>query len=316
MDKLKSRGCDIVTTDLAMGSVAGCYLQTDPYLSQQIVYITRVESPIQLDYSQIKNRMLGIPNGYPIIGSIRRRYGDVNIVEVKDVDEGLLMVSRGELYAFTDILSICSYSINKQAFTNLKVGGHLDLLAPAVMSVRSDKPILVGLLNKALATIDDTIINQFLNNWIKIEYDARINWRELAMYGVLVLCVLAVVLYWVRKLHILNRALDKENYELDLVNQTDALTMTKNRDFLRSKVPTLMRLAHRNHLSMGVAMLDIDHFKQVNDSYGHAVGDKCLVAFSGSLKTALLAPGGFAGKSNNTRLTSQSPILLAGWFEP
>lgn len=54
----------------------------------------------------------------------------------------------------------------------------------------------------------------------------------------------------------------------------------KNRNFLAHRLPGLVKIANRNRLSLGIAMLDIDHFKQINDTYGHAVGDECLLAFA------------------------------------
>jgi len=280
IEKLKSRDCDIVTSDTADGIPPDYYLKTKPFLNHRNVYITRSDSLLQLDFSSIKDKPIGIPMGYPTIELIRQRYGDVNIVEVKDVDEGLLKVSRGELYAFTDLLPICSYSIQRQGLTNLKVAGHLDISFPTVMAVRSDMPELVQILNKTFATIDRSAINEFLSQWIKVEYDMKFDWRTLAKYLAVALVLLSLILYWNRKLYNLNNKLDKANAELTLLNETDALTKMKNRNYLTHRLPGLVKIANRNSLSLGIAMLDIDHFKQINDTYGHAVGDECLLAFA------------------------------------
>ena len=59
----------------------------------------------------------------------------------------------------------------------------------------------------------------------------------------------------------------------------DALTGALNR---RGMDQTLLReiaRAQRNSTALTLAMLDIDHFKQINDSYGHEVGDQALVHF-------------------------------------
>jgi diguanylate cyclase (GGDEF)-like protein len=56
----------------------------------------------------------------------------------------------------------------------------------------------------------------------------------------------------------------------------DPLTRTYNRRFLDSHLRSELAFAARQRLSLSVLLVDIDHFKQVNDRYGHAVGDAVL----------------------------------------
>jgi len=58
----------------------------------------------------------------------------------------------------------------------------------------------------------------------------------------------------------------------------DQLTGLPNRILLRDRFEQEMRHAHRNHKKLALLFLDLDHFKQVNDTYGHAVGDDLLKA--------------------------------------
>jgi diguanylate cyclase (GGDEF)-like protein len=59
----------------------------------------------------------------------------------------------------------------------------------------------------------------------------------------------------------------------------DALTGLFNRRYLNETLPTAFALAQREHQALAVAIIDLDHFKAVNDRYGHGTGDTLLSAF-------------------------------------
>jgi len=70
----------------------------------------------------------------------------------------------------------------------------------------------------------------------------------------------------------------------------DALTGLPNRVLLQQRLQHAAERAHRTHAPVAVLFADLDRFKQVNDTYGHPVGDALLVAVSDRL-TGLLRPG-------------------------
>jgi diguanylate cyclase (GGDEF)-like protein len=56
----------------------------------------------------------------------------------------------------------------------------------------------------------------------------------------------------------------------------DSLTGLYNRRYLENKFSVLQSILSRNNAAMVVAMLDLDHFKKLNDEHGHLIGDNCL----------------------------------------
>jgi photoactive yellow protein len=63
----------------------------------------------------------------------------------------------------------------------------------------------------------------------------------------------------------------------------DALTRLKNRRAFEERLPTVMAAARRYGFPVSLLVLDIDHFKDVNDRWGHPVGDRVLRVLSGLL---------------------------------
>ena len=82
-------------------------------------------------------------------------------------------------------------------------------------------------------------------------------------------------------------ALDLENVRLHRVAVTDALTGAYNREFLAERLPAEVDNAVACGQPLSVAMIDVDHFKRVNDQYGHAVGDEVLAEIALRLRGAI-----------------------------
>lgn len=75
--------------------------------------------------------------------------------------------------------------------------------------------------------------------------------------------------------------------ELKQMAHYDALTKLPNRVLLADRLNQAMVQSQRRHCSLAVAFLDLDDFKVVNDTYGHAVGDELLMIVSKRMKDAL-----------------------------
>lgn len=92
--------------------------------------------------------------------------------------------------------------------------------------------------------------------------------------------ILAVVLVLYRRQRVLTAMLREES-------RTDHLTHIPNRRYFFEVLETNIAMASRYGQPLCLAVLDVDHFKDVNDTYGHTVGDKVLVSIAASLQSRL-----------------------------
>ena len=72
------------------------------------------------------------------------------------------------------------------------------------------------------------------------------------------------------------RLLEERARELERISVTDALTQLRNRLFFDAQFELEWKRAFRQRAALTILLLDLDHFKQINDSYGHGFGDLCL----------------------------------------
>jgi diguanylate cyclase (GGDEF)-like protein len=85
-------------------------------------------------------------------------------------------------------------------------------------------------------------------------------------------------------------ALQRETSALQTIAWTDALTGVPNRHFFAQALRRAWRGERRAGQSQAILMIDVDHFKQLNDRYGHPAGDACLREVARALQRALVRP--------------------------
>jgi diguanylate cyclase (GGDEF)-like protein len=94
--------------------------------------------------------------------------------------------------------------------------------------------------------------------------------------------------------------LEERARELEVLSVTDRLTQIPNRLYFDQQLHMEWSRCVREHQSLTIMVLDLDHFKRINDNYGHLTGDQCLkltaVAFKAQLRRATDVLARFGGE--------------------
>jgi diguanylate cyclase (GGDEF)-like protein len=72
---------------------------------------------------------------------------------------------------------------------------------------------------------------------------------------------------------------ESQHRQLERLATRDPLTSASNRRAMEKELPVAIEAARRTRTPLGIAVLDIDHFKRINDGHGHEAGDRVLIDF-------------------------------------
>jgi diguanylate cyclase (GGDEF)-like protein len=100
----------------------------------------------------------------------------------------------------------------------------------------------------------------------------------------------------------MKRRLAAERAQFEALAHEDPLTGLPNKRAFHDRLDTELRRAAREYYPVAVVVMDLDRFKQINDTWGHAVGDEALVKLAQHIGAELRA-GDFAGRMGGDEFT-------------
>lgn len=135
--------------------------------------------------------------------------------------------------------------------------------------------VCVSMLTMAALTLARGILGAFTDQYPHFSTPHPVNLAfALAACVTVVLNTIALLVAW----------RDEAEFKLRELAVTDPLTGLPNRRGFEERAEAMLAHARRHELPLTALMLDLDHFKQVNDLHGHEVGDRALELFARLLK--------------------------------
>ncbi len=280
LQAIKDRRCDFLPMAMATDLRQQFLDFTEPYLTVPSVIATTSEKPYIDDLRKLPQQPVGIRKGVGSVESYRQHFPQLKLIEYDSYAEGLLHVQSGLLYGMTGNMGSISYAIQHHQMVNLKIAGRIP--GDSVMSVatRNDEPELLQIMQVLLAQTTTVQRQEIMNRWLTVRFEQGADYTLLAKLSLVLFFVVVVSIFAYRKVQRLNQQLLTANASLAQLSRQDPLTGLCNRQHFEQQLATIMQLSQQQSQSMALVMVDLDHFKQLNDQHGHLFGDHCLKQFS------------------------------------
>ncbi|MFB2935283.1 diguanylate cyclase [Aerosakkonemataceae cyanobacterium BLCC-F154] len=283
----RQRGCDILPGAVPTPLRKEFLNFSEPYIFLPLVIATNLEEIFILDFKEVADKSFALIEGYAAIELLHKKYPNIVIKEVPDSRTGLAMVRQKKVYGYIDTLPTISYQLKTNRMPNLKISGELDLDYDVSIAVRNDRPLLLSIINKAIAKISYEERQKIFYNWISVSYDRGIDYELVGKIVAASLVFLSLLFYRNLIISRYNKRLIEANKKLDFLYKTDKLTGLFNRHIIDEEIEKEVFRANQYNLTFSVVLMDVDYFKQINDTYGHHVGDSVLMEVAFILKNNL-----------------------------
>ncbi|MDR9425431.1 MAG: transporter substrate-binding domain-containing protein [Marinobacter sp.] len=272
----RNRRCDLFPLAMQTPDRLSYMDFTSPYLEVPNVVLGRINTPFIQRLADLEEQPVGIVEGYAFAELLQRRTPSLNLVTVSSEQEGLRQLQNGELAGYITTLATASYYMESLGLADLKVIARVPADWSLSVATRNDEPMLQSIMQKLVTSLTAEDREQLQRTWqnfeIKQQIDYTLLWQILAVGGL----ITALLVYWNRKLGRLNRELATANAALSYLSVTDNLTGLGNRTYFDREYPKSFQWCQRHQQGFAVAMVDADLFKQINDTWGHDIGDQCL----------------------------------------
>ncbi|MET0262369.1 MAG: transporter substrate-binding domain-containing protein, partial [Rariglobus sp.] len=152
------------------------FIFTRPYNSFPMAFVARQDSPSVMSLAQLSGHRIALAQGY--VGSLilEREYPEIERVRVKSMEDAFMAVASGRADVAITNIANANYVIKSLGLTNLKIAGVMPQLFDLRYAVRTDLPVLHGILDKGVASLSTKDRQEIMGPWINVDYDRIVRW--------------------------------------------------------------------------------------------------------------------------------------------
>ncbi len=184
---------------------------SDSYTGFPISIFTGSRVPYVGSLEKLEGLKVGVVDGHATQDLLSRYHPDIELVPVSDTVDGLDRLSDGEIDAYVGALLVTSYYIAQEGFTDIKVAGETPYYYEQSMGLHKGNPVLLSILNKALAAISQDERETIYNRWVGARYESHFNYSLVWKIVLPILVVVHLLVFWNWQL---NRVVGRRTAEL------------------------------------------------------------------------------------------------------
>lgn len=285
--KLQSHEIDILTAlahDYAWSEQNQAFLST-PYLNSSIVVVRNNKTKSH------ERNIVALPHSFNLTNSIldNPEYDTEDVVYYDTIEECFQAVLSGSADCTYANSYNSSYLLSQVKYRNLS-STTLTAMTEDVSFGLSDQcdPRLLSIINKGLACISSEQLDSIILQNCSYKEDPSLLTLVYAYPRISIAIILAVSMTLLSLLLGILLIHSRKTKEIRIMSETDALTGLYNRRAAEDHITRQMQEDGRNPGCVRpLISIDLDKFKQVNDTYGHLEGDALLIAVADTLRTSV-----------------------------
>ncbi|WP_455757801.1 ABC transporter substrate-binding protein [Sulfurimonas sp.] len=278
IDKMKNKKCDVLSFSAQTQDRKKYSNFTDSILDLSLVVVTSMDKKSVIDFDLIDGVTLAVVKDYALISIIRNKYPNINILEVKNIDEGLKMLDGGKVYGFADTAVAIDYAYKNASYSDFKVSAHFNEKLQLGLAIQKDEKTLYNIFKKIVRKISPEQKKEIIEKWFYSKYEKQFDY--ILFYKLIALAVVIIFIFIYRHYYI--RKLNKE-LKIEVQNELKKSEKKDKMIYHQSKLiamgEMIENIAHqwRQPLSqINSCVLVIDDALEEKDIKNKAIEDKLL----------------------------------------
>lgn len=266
----------------------GFQLLAQPYLISNNAIYMAAKHPLahhEINLGDLAEKTVAVFKGGPVAQKLKQTVPTIKIKLIDIADEAFGYLESGYVDAYVGNELVLDYHLDLHKIDSVKKVGVTAITSDVWMAVDANQPLLISILNKATQQIG-TNPPEIMNTWKVSPAPDRTRYL-IAAPGILVFFLLFQLLNVYRTSKKQAVAAQREIW---FQANHDFLTKLPNRFQLKHEIDQAMQHARQSKQSLGVIIIDLDNFKQINDTAGHSFGDDVLIQVAKRIQSVASPP--------------------------
>jgi len=275
--------CDVSSLQSQILEHDDTFNYTTPYILSSLVIATRPKTSFINELNDLNNVDIGVLKTCKHVDEFKKKYPRINFVKVDSLQDGLKLVNDGKLFGHIDNLLSISHVLQQDYLGELKIAGKFTHTCKFSIAVPKENEILFNIFQKVINQITNDQKKVIMDKWQSVHYKHSVDYTIIYEILAIFILILSTLIYFYYTLHKVNKKLQISYEKIEQLSITDKLTNLYNRYKIDDVLLNEKKYSDRYATTFGLILLDLDHFKDVNDTYGHNVGDITLQKFAETL---------------------------------